>query len=131
MAKRFAKVIDPSIIGDDEDNPALAAAKQQIEAMGAEMQQMHAMLQNVQQSMEARDIQIKEFKANVDAYNAETNRIKAVQASMSPEQIQDIVLGTLHAAIDTGDIVGAPAAPRGTMGQMEEMPEAPEQGVMQ
>lgn len=131
MAKRFAKVIDPSIIGDDEDNPALAAAKQQIEAMGAEMQQMQAMLQNVQQSMEARDIQIKEFKANVDAYNAETNRIKAVQASMTPEQIQDIVMGTLAAAIDTGDVVGAPLAPRGTMGEMEEMPEAPEQGVMQ
>jgi hypothetical protein len=119
MAKRFAKTIDPKIIGDDEDNPALAAAKQQMEAMNQELQQLHGMLQNVQQSFEARDIEVKEYKAQVDAYNAETNRIKAVQAGMSPEQIQDIVLGTLHAAMDSGDIVaGSP--------EMRENPATPE-----
>jgi hypothetical protein len=124
MAKRFAKTIDPKIIGDDEDNPALAAAKQQMEAMNQELQQLHGMLQNVQQSFEARDIEVKEYKAQVDAYNAETNRIKATQANMSPEQIQDIVMGTLHAAMDTGDIVaGAPLA--------RENPAMPEPGEMQ
>jgi hypothetical protein len=124
MAKRFAKTIDPKIIGDDEDNPALAAAKQQMEAMAHELEQMHGMLQNVQQSFEARDIEVKEYKAQVDAYNAETNRLKAVQAGMSPEQIQDIVMGTLHAAMDTGDIVaGAP--------MMRENAEMPEMGEMQ
>ena len=122
MAKRFAKVIDPSIIGDDEDNPALAAAKQQMEAMNAEMQQMADMLQNVQQSIEARDVQIKEFKAEVDMYNAETNRIKAVQESMTPEQIQEIVLGTLHAALDSGDIVpGGGMQPLEARGEMAGM----------
>ena len=105
MAKRFAKVIDPKIIGNTEDNPALAAANQQIEAMGQEMQQMHTMLQNVQQSFEARDIQIKEYEAQVKAYQAETQRISAVQAGMSPEQIQDIVMGTIAAAVDTGDLI--------------------------
>ena len=124
MAKRFAKTIDPKIIGDDEDNPALAAAKQQMEAMNQELQQMHGMLQNVQQSFEARDIEVKEYKAQVDAYNAETNRLKAVQAGMSPEQIQDIVMGTLHAAMDTGDIVaGSP--------EMRENPATPEPYEMQ
>jgi septal ring factor EnvC (AmiA/AmiB activator) len=95
---------------DDED-PALAAANQQIQAMGQEMEQMHQMLKQVSQSMEARDIQIKEFeaqtRAKIDEYNAETNRIKAVQAGMSPEQIQDIVMGTLAAAMDSGDLAGA------------------------
>jgi len=105
MAKRFAKVIDPKILGNTEDNPALAAANQQIEAMGQEMQQMHTMLQNVQQSFEARDIQIKEYEAQVKAYQAETQRISAVQAGMSPEQIQDIVMGTIAAAVDTGDLI--------------------------
>ena len=122
MAQRFAKVIDPAIIGNDEDNPALAAAKQQIEAMNAEMQQMAAMLQNVQKSMEAQELQIK-------AYDAETKRISAVQAGMTPEQIQDIVMGTLHAAIDTGDIVGAPTLPPRDMAVGGE--EMGEQGAMQ
>ena len=32
-------------------------------------------------------------------------RIAAVQAGMSPEQIQDIVLGTVHGMITSGDLV--------------------------
>jgi len=105
MSKRFAKVIDPAIIGDDEDNPALAAAKQQIEVMNQEMQQMAGMLQNVQQSIEARDIAIKEFKADIEAYNAETKRIAAVQAGMSEQQIQDIAMGVVAAAMHSNDLV--------------------------
>jgi hypothetical protein len=124
MSKRFAKVIDPAIIGDDEDNPALAAAKQQIEAMNQEMQQMSGMLQNVQQSMEARDLQIKEFKADVDAYNAETKRIAAVQAGMTEQQIQDIAMGVVAAAMESNELVSPSEA--------REMPEMqPEQGAMQ
>ena len=121
LAKRFKKTIDPKVLAD-EDDPALAAANQQMEAMAAEMENMFQMLQNVNQSMEAREMQIKQFEADIKAYSAETQRISAVQAGMSPEQIQDIVMGTIAAAMDTGDLVaGAP--------QMPEMPEMP-QGQM-
>ncbi len=129
MAQRFAKVIDPAIIGDDEDNPALAAAKQQIEAMNAEMQQMAGMLQNVQQSMEARDLQIKEFKADVDAYNAETKRIAAVQAGMTEQQIQDIAMGVVAAAMESNELV-SPSEAR-EMPEMVEQPPMPMEGQMQ
>jgi hypothetical protein len=124
LAKRFKKTIDPKVLAD-EDDPALAAANQQMEAMAAEMENMFQMLQNVNQSMEAREMQIKQFEADIKAYSAETQRISAVQAGMSPEQIQDIVMGTIAAAMDTGDLVGG--AP-----QMPEMqPQmAPEQGQM-
>lgn len=122
LAKRFQKTLDPKVLAD-EDNPALVAANQQMEAMAAEMQNMYNMLQNVSKSMEARDLEIKEFEAQVKAYQAETQRISAVQASMTPEQIQDIVMGTIAAAIDTGDLVaGVP--------QMELPAETPEQGQM-
>ena len=106
MAKRFAKTIDPKLMGDGEDNPALQAAQQQMEAMGQEMEQMHQMLQNVHKSIEDRDVKVKEFEASVKAYDAETKRIAAVQASMSPEQIQEIVLGTVHGMITSGDLIG-------------------------
>ena len=124
LAKRFKKTIDPKVLAD-EDDPALAAANQQMEAMAAEMENMFQMLQNVNQSMEAREMQIKQFEADIKAYQAETQRISTVQAGMSPEQIQDIVMGTIAAAMDTGDLVGG--AP-----QMPEMqPQmAPEQGQM-
>jgi hypothetical protein len=125
MSKRFAKVIDPAIIGDEEDNPALAAAKQQIEAMNAEMQQMATMLQNVQQSMEARDVQVKEFKAEIDAYNAETKRIAAVQAGMTEQQIQDIAMGVVAAAMESNDLVM-----EREQREMPEMAEAPPEQPM-
>ena len=126
IAKRMKKTIDPKILAD-EDDPQLAAANQQMEAMQAEMENMFQMLQNVNQSMEAREIQIKEFDSQVKAYAAETQRISAVQAGMSPEQIQDIVMGTIAAAMDTGDLVaGMPQMPQMPMEQ-EQMP----QGGMQ
>lgn len=60
------------------------------------------MLQRVEQSIEAQEVQIK-------AYDAETKRISAVQAGMTPDQIQDIVMGTIAAAMIPA-IWSAPAA---------------------
>lgn len=130
LAKRFKKTIDPKVLAD-EDDPALAAANQQMQAMAAEMENMFNMLQNVNKSMEARDLEIKEFEAQVKAYSAETQRISAVQAGMSPEQIQDIVMGTIAAAMDTGDLVGgAPQMPEMQQLEMQQPQMTPEQGQM-
>jgi hypothetical protein len=123
MSKRFAKTIDPKLMGDGEDNPALAAAQQQMQAMGAEMEQMHQMLQNVSKSLDMREIEVKEFDSQVKAYAAETQRISAVQASMSPEQIQDIVMGTVHGMITSGDLVGEMPGREPMQDTMEEMPQ--------
>jgi hypothetical protein len=123
MSKRFAKTIDPKIMADDDKTPELQAAEQQIQAMGAEMEQMHQMIQNVGKSIEMQDLARKDYEAEIKAYQAETQRISAVQAGMSPEQIQDIVMGTIAAALDTGDLInGAP--------EMREMPPMAEQQGM-
>lgn len=112
LAKRFAKTIDPKLLQEGDDNPALQAAQQQMQQMAMEMENLYNMLQNVNNSMEARDLEIKEFEAKIKAYQAETQRISAVQESISPEQIQDIVRGTIDAAIQAGDLVsGSPVLP--------------------
>jgi hypothetical protein len=131
LAKRFEKTLDPKVLAD-EDNPALVAANQQMQAMQAEMQNMFQMLQNVQRSMEDRELAIKEYEAEVKAYQAETQRISAVQASMTPEQIQDIVMGTIAAAVDTGDLVAGAPEMRETpqIETMEQMNNIPEQGEL-
>jgi len=79
------------------------------------------MLQNVSKSMEAQDMKRKDYEAEIKAYQAETQRIAAVQNSLGEEQIHDIVMGTLHAAMATGDIVGA-MPERGNEGMPAEMP---------
>jgi hypothetical protein len=131
MAKRFAKTIDPKLMGDAEDNPALQAAQQQMQAMAAELDQLHQMLQNVGKSMEAQDMERKDYEAKIKAFDAETKRIAAVQAGMSEEQIQDIVMGTLHGMITSGDLVSEMPG-RETNEMLPESAEyAPQQGMMQ
>jgi hypothetical protein len=105
MAKRFAKTIDPKFLNDGEESPELQAAQQQIQAMSQQMEQMAGMLDNVQSSEIMRTNEIKEFEAMIKAFSAETQRISAVQAGMSPEQIQDIVMGTINGMITSGDLV--------------------------
>ena len=105
MSARFKKTIDPKILETGDKPPELQAAEQQIQAMGQEMEQMHQMIQNVGKSIEVQDMKRKDYEAEIKAYQAETQRLSAVQASMSPEQIQDIVLGTVHGMITSGDLI--------------------------
>ena len=131
MAKRFAKTIDPKLMGDAEDNPALQAANQQMQAMAAELDQLHQMLQNVGKSMEAQDMERKDFEAKIKAFDAETKRITAVQSGMTEEQIQDIAMGVVAAAMESQSMLMPEM--REEPAQMEMMPEQmmPEQGIMQ
>ncbi len=127
MSQRFAKTIDPKLMSNADEDPALQAAQQQMQTMSQEMAQMHQMVQNMGQTVEVQDMKRKDYEAQIKAYQAETQRISAVQASMSPEQIQDIVMGTVHSMITSGDLV----AEMPGRDQEQMMPEAPPQGVPQ
>jgi len=128
LSKRLAKTIDPKILQDDDKSPQLQAAEQQIQAMGQELDQLHQMLMKVNESVEMQQLQVKQFEAEVRAYDAETKRISAMQAGMTPDQIQDIVQGTIAAAIETGDLSpGMPMMP--VMEPQRGMP-MPDEGQM-
>jgi hypothetical protein len=85
---------------------------------------MHSMLKNVSQSMEAQELKIK-------TYDAETKRISATMAGMTPDQIQDVVLGTIHGMMESGDLMpqggGMPEMPQQEM--MGEQPEMPPEAM--
>jgi hypothetical protein len=59
------------------------------------------MIQNVGKSIEMQDLERKEFETQIKAYDAETKRIAAVQAGMTEEQIQDIAMGVVAAAMES------------------------------
>ena len=105
MAERFKKILDPKVLSQGDQSPEFMAAQQQIEMLTMELNRVTDIMENIKDSAEQQKIAIDEFKADVDAYNAETKRIQAVSAAMTPEQIQDIVMGTIAAALDTGDLV--------------------------
>jgi hypothetical protein len=131
MAARFKKILDPKVLAEGDQSPEMMAAQQQMEAMTQELNRMTDIIANVQDSVAQREVDIKEYKAQVDAYDAETKRISAVQQSMTPEQIQDIVMGTIAAALDTGDLIGGAPQMREMPDMEMEQPEMPEMGEMQ
>jgi hypothetical protein len=131
MAKRFAKTIDPKFLEDGDEDPALQAAQQQIQAMGAEMEQMYQMIQNVGKSIEMQDLERKDFEAQIKAYDAETKRIAAVQAGMTEEQIQDIAMGVVAAAMESQSMMNQMPEMREESMPMEMMPpEMPPEQMM-
>jgi hypothetical protein len=128
MAKRFAKTIDPKLMEDGDKSPELQMAEQQMQAMGQEMEQMHQMIQNVGKSIEMQDMERKDFEAQVKLYEAETKRIAAVQAGMTEQQIQDIAMGVVAAAMESQNMVNEMP---GRDQQQEMMEPMPPQGMPQ
>lgn len=123
LAERLRKTIDPKLL-QDQDDPALQAANQQIQVLTQEMQAMQQMLQNVQQSMEAQKMRVDVFKAESDAeikaYEAETRRLQAVQTGMTPEQVQEIIMQTMRDIATVGDM---------SIAMQGQMPRAAPQGM--
>lgn len=125
LAKRLGKAIDPKLLQDDE-NPELKQAQQQIQELMGQLQQAQGMLQNAANSIEAREVRVKEFEAQIRAYDAETKRIQVLNGGMTPEQVQDIVQGTIDAAVHTGDLIGqVPEAP--PIQPLQEQPQMPQE----
>jgi len=110
MAARFAKILDPKVLENSDESPEAQMMRAQMNEMANQMQQVSAMVGQLQQSYDMQKLQIDQQNSQIKAYEAETKRIQATSASMTPEQIQDIVQGTIAAAIDAGDIV--PTAPQ-------------------
>jgi hypothetical protein len=116
MAKRFEKMLDPKVLENTDESPEAQMMRQQIVQMSQIMEQTQQQIQQVMQSYEMQKLKIDEQNAQIKAYDAETKRLSAMQSGLTPEQVQDIVQGTIAAALDSGDIVPG-SAPMQGMGQ--------------
>jgi len=96
LSQRLAKMVDPKLMAGNDQSPELQAAQMQIKEMGQQMEQMHQMLQNVAKSIEVQELSIKE-------YEAETKRLNVVSESMTPEEMQAMVLKTIQDIVAAGD----------------------------
>lgn len=125
MAARFSKTLDPKVLDQTDDSPEAQMMRAQMNDMANQMEQTAALVQQLQQSYDMQKLAIDEQNTQIKAYDAETKRIQATAANMTPEQIQDIVMGTVAAALDTGDLVPGSAPLR----QVEEQPQLPGLGL--
>ena len=83
--------------GEDEQNPQLMQAQQQIEQMGQQMQQMAQTIEQLKA-----DRSIKAAEAETKQFAAETDRLQAVAPAMGPAEIQMLVVNTMR------EIMGQP-----------------------
>jgi hypothetical protein len=104
FAERLKRMVDPKLLSDQQ-SPELVEMQKQMQELQQLNQQMAGMLKNVQQSFEQQELEIKKF-------DAETKRLSTMQAGMTPEQIQEIVIGTIDGMVDLGDLQRNPAGLR-------------------
>ena len=105
MSARFARMLDPKVLEGSDESPEAQMMRAQMNDMANQMEQISGLVQQLQQSYDMQKLQIDQQNSQIKAYEAETKRIQVTQPAMTPEQIQDIVQGTIAAAIDMGDIV--------------------------
>lgn len=100
ISERFKAMLPPQITGE---NPQIQQLQQMLHQVQAQSQQVMSQLQQQIESLKT-DKAIDAGKLKIDAYNAETNRMKTVQAGMTPEQVQMLVLQTIQQLIQTPDV---------------------------
>ncbi len=115
IAKRLKMMLPPQL-QEHEGQEIPPEVQQQLQQGQQQIQQMQQMIQQGGQELQrlqAENEAMKADKANeagklkIDAYNAETNRMKVEQAMMTPEQVQQIVMQQLARLTSTEDISGS------------------------
>lgn len=100
LAKRMKTMLPPQL---QEKKPGILQMQQQMQQMQQQAQTAVAQLQNEIEQLK-KDKMIDVEKLKIDAYNAETNRLKTVQTGMMPDQVQAMVLQTIQNLLQTPDI---------------------------
>lgn len=92
-----------------------AMLPQQLQGQNPELQQMQGQLQQLQQKLgeTLNDKGLEARKLDIDAYNAETNRLKVTQPMMGPQQVQAMVLQTIQQLLASPDVLPGGAPPAG------------------
>jgi hypothetical protein len=92
IAERFKAMLPPQVQGV---NPEAQALQQQLMQMQQQAMQQISQLQQQNEQLK-QDKLIDAKKLEIDAYNAETNRLKAASTGLLPEQVQAMVIQTLQ-----------------------------------
>lgn len=118
IADRLKMMLPPQLQGQ---SPQVMQMQQQMQQMDAHARQavgqLQQQLQTLQQQLAAeKDSQqmdlirarIDEKKLEIDAYNAETNRLKVTQPAMDPQQLQLMVMQTVQQLLNSPDVASQP-----------------------
>lgn len=125
ISERFKAMLPPQITGE---NPQVQQLQQQLQAAQQQAQQVaQQLVQQLEQLKQDKSIDVEKVK--IDAYNAETNRAKIMQAGMTPEQVQMLVVQTIQQLMQTPDITPGYEQQQAAMAQQQQI--QPQQEIIQ
>jgi hypothetical protein len=111
IAERMKALLPPQLQGQD---PKLAQAQQAIQQLQQALGQLKS------------EKDLESAKLRIDAYNAETNRIKAVGVGMQPQDVQMLVMQTLQQVLASPDILPPQGPPPQGMPPPQQPPQQPQ-----
>ena len=104
MADRIKKTIDPSLLGDEDESPALQRAMQVIEQLQQHGMEMKAIIDNIGKSIDYQNAKNDAIEKEIGIYKAETERMKVLAPTMNPEEIQALVFQTVQQLMQGPDL---------------------------
>lgn len=103
LAKRLAKVVPPELKDDPDQSPEMAQAKQIVQGLQQQIEQMGGVIQELQNGLEAKKIEDQEFQTDIKNYDALTKRLTALatvfQDQVTPDRINEMVLNAVRQII--------------------------------
>jgi hypothetical protein len=105
LSKRMAKMLPPPLQDQQEGPQVPPEVQQQMQAMGQQMEQLQAQLSSAAAQLgdkrmeyegKRADLMIKERELAIREYDAETKRIQAVNAGLTPEALRALVINTMN-----------------------------------
>ena len=107
IANRLRTMLPPQLQGQAPQDPRTAQMQQQMQAMQQQLQQGAQAYQALQAELQRvkGELSIKSREADIKAYGAETDRLKATGAAMDPQQVQAMVMQTLQQVLGSPDLL--------------------------
>lgn len=123
LAKRLKASLPPQL---QEGNPEVMMLQQQMQQMQQQaMQAVQQLKDELDQTKQDKSLEFEKVK--VQAYDAETKRLQSVSSSMTPEQIQMMIMQTIQNLIQTPDVTPGSEQQQMPMMQPEMMQQPIEQ----
>lgn len=100
LAKRLKATLPPQL---QEGNPEVMMLQEQMKQMqGQAMQAVQQLKGELDQTKQDKTLEAEKIK--IQAYDSETKRLQAVSTSMTPEQIQMMIMQTIQNLLQTPDV---------------------------
>lgn len=98
IAERLKLMLPPQLQGK---NPQIEQMQQQMQQMDMQAKEaVNALSKQLEEAKKDKTIEFEKLK--IDSFNSETNRIKALNDNMTPEQIRNLVLSTMQEVANSG-----------------------------